>query len=776
MVRYQKKYHRDNLLNFLITIILVPLFLLKWIGDLIIFIVNFYKIILPLIKRIASIKWSFLRKIKTKKTRGRSTKTIYRKYPEFIEKIKRFAYRTKFKMFVLKQKIFSFPKRIYYYLYLNLVFIKIKYFLMGALIVTSIFIFYQFNSFIERLPNPNNLTQKDPPTTSKIYDRNGNLLYEIYAEQNRTPVKLSEIPEYAKDATIAIEDAEFYLHKGYSLKGIMRALIHNFTQDTLEGGSTITQQLIRSAMLSSEKTIKRKIEEIILAFWAEKIYSKDQILEMYFNQVPYGGTAWGIEAASQTYFGKSVKDVTLAEAALLAGLPAAPTRYSPYSTNPTLAKTRQEEVLNRMAYLGFITKDQAEKAKNETLLFKEPRIAIKAPHFVMYVKNLLEQFYGPKIVAMGGLRVITTLDSSIQEIAQNAVSSEVIKLRNLSVGNGAALVTNPTNGEILAMVGSADYFDNVHYGNVNVTLSLRQPGSSIKVVNYAAALKNGFTAASLINDTPVVYKAVGQPSYMPVNYDGKYHGTVTLRTALACSYNIPAVKVLDRIGVKTMIEQGRLMGITTWNDEGRFGLSLTLGGGEVTMMDMAKVYGSLANGGIRHELTPFLKITNYKGENLSLPTPNQTVQATTPEIAFIISNILADNTARTPAFGPNSSLVIPGKTVSVKTGTSDNKRDNWTIGYTPDYVVTVWVGNNDNTPMDPRLTSGITGAAPIWHEIFAKILADKPDKPFHPPKNIVMMPCYSRLEYFIRGTEPKGGCPTIKPSPVSSSPTTFLSP
>ncbi len=763
-------------LNFIITVILAPLFLLKWTGDFFIFIINSYKLIPRFFKKIKNLKPTFSRKTIAKKPRGRppKEKIIYRKYPEFIERIKRFFYRIKFKLFILKQKILSTPKRIYYYLYLNLVFIKIKYFLLGALIATFIFSFHQINNFIERLPNPNNLTQKDPPTTSKIYDRNGNLLYEIYAEQNRTPIKLTEIPKYVKDATIAIEDSEFYLHKGYSPRGIIRALIHNFTkEDTLEGGSTITQQLIRSAMLNPEKTIKRKLEEIFLAAWAEKIYSKDQILEMYFNQVPYGGTAWGIEAASQTYFGKSVKDLTLAEAALLAGLPAAPTYYSPHGINPTLAKKRQEDVLNRMESLGFITKDEATQAKNETLNFKEPRIAIKAPHFVMYVKNLLEQYYGPKIVATGGLRVITTLDPTIQEIAQNAVSSEVAKLRSLSVGNGAALVTNPKTGEILAMVGSVDYFDTAHQGNVNVTLSLRQPGSSIKVVNYAAALKNGFTAASFINDAPVVYKVAGQPPYIPVNYDGKYHGIVTLRSALANSYNIPAVKVLERIGVKTMIEQGRLMGITSWQDEKRYGLSLTLGGGEVTMMEMAKVYGTLANNGISREITPFIKITNQRGENLTPPIAQRSIQATSAEIAFIISNILSDNIARTPAFGPNSALVIPGKTVAVKTGTSDNKRDNWTIGYTPDFLVATWVGNNDNTPMDPRLTSGITGAAPIWHEIFTKILADKPDKPFFPPENIVMMPCYGRLEYFIRGTEPTGGCPTIKPLPsVSITPIT----
>ena len=316
------------------------------------------------------------------------------------------------------------------------------------------------------------------------------------------------------------------------------------------------------------------------------------------------------------------------------------------------------------------------------------------------------------------------------------------------------------------MVGSADYFDKERQGNVNVTLSLRQPGSSIKVVNYVAALAHGFTAASILDDLPISYRAAGQTSYTPVNYDGRFHGRVSLRVALASSYNVPAVKVLSKIGLETMIEQGRLMGITTWEDTWRFGLSLTLGGGEVTMLDMAKVYGTLAVSGIRRDLTPIISVTNFNGEQLPPATVKSEVQAASSGIAFILSSILSDNIARTPAFGPNSALVIPGKTVAVKTGTSDNKRDNWTIGYTPDYVVTVWVGNNNNTPMNPQLTSGITGAAPIWHEIMANLLKDKEDKPFLPPEDVISLPCYGRIEYFIRGTEPTNGCPRFTPSPV----------
>lgn len=791
-------------MSLIMNIFMVVILVLKFLGDMIISIIKFpFVSVFSLFKTVSVRKKDNLHHFKTrsiKKTKKRNVSVIsllieairvflgkeiklkrkprlknqmviYRKHPDFILTAIKKANRIKFNLYITKQKIFSIPKRIYFFLYLNLIFLKIKYFLIGALIIGSIFVLNSSAEFIRSLPNPKSLTELDTPTTSKIFDRNGTLLYEIYQERNRTPVTLSEVPKNIIDATIAIEDDSFYFHKGYSLRGIFRAIYHNLTQDTLEGGSTITQQLIRSAMLTPEKTITRKMEEIFLAVWAEAIYTKDEILEMYFNQVPYGGTAWGIEAAAQTYFGKSVKDLDLGESAFLAGLPAAPTRYSPYGSHPEFAKQRQEEVIKRMLDLGYISKSDAEKAISTPLNLKPPRISIAAPHFVMYVKSLLEQNFGSRVVDTGGLRVTTTLDLNIQQIAQKAVTDQVLSLRNLQVGNGAAMVVNPGSGEILAMVGSTDYFDNDHQGNVNVALSARQPGSSIKVVNYAAALTNGFTAATILNDTPVVFRSPSGYSYQPVNYDGRYHGTVTLRTALGSSYNIPAVKVLDRIGVKTMIDMGKAMGITTWNDESRYGLSLTLGGGEVTMLDMEKVYSTLANGGTRYELTPFLKITNYRGENLSIPTSSVSVKPISPEIAYILSSILADNGARTPAFGPNSALVIPGKTVSVKTGTSDSKRDNWTIGYTPDYVTAVWVGNNDNSPMNPQLTSGITGAAPIWNEIMSEILAGKPDKVIPIPEGIIIVPCNGRLEYFIRGTEPKGGCQSFRTATSLFSPT-----
>ncbi len=649
---------------------------------------------------------------------------------------------------------FHFPK-----IYFSYPSLKLRWFILGVLFsIFFIFLPYQIWFWLSELPSPSLLTTREVPVTSKIFDRNGFLLYEIYTDQNRSPVTLPEIPQTLKEATIAIEDKDFYKHPGFSLRGILRATRETFFNHQTQGGSTITQQLIRSALLTPEPTISRKLKEIILSFWAERLYSKDQILEMYFNQVPYGGTAWGVEAAAQTYFGKSVKQLNLSESAFLAALPASPSVYSPFGTHPEQGLIRQEEVLRKMAEQGYVTPEQQAEALNKELEFQPAKTEIKAPHFVMYVKDLLEKKYGAKRVATGGLQIITTLDFPLQEMAQEVVTNEVNNLASLRVGNGAVLITNPKNGEILAMVGSKNYFDIENEGNVNIVLSDQQPGSSIKVVNYALALDNGFTAASILDDSPVSYQVAGQPVYTPINYDGKFHGKVTLRTALASSYNIPAVKVLAKLGVKNMIEKGKLMGITSWKDDSRYGLSLTLGGGEVTMLDMARVYGTLADNGQRHELNSVLKISDYKGQILEEAGIRQGFPAVSQGAAFILANILADNNARTPAFGNNSLLTIPGKTVSVKTGTSNDLRDNWAIGFTPSYVVTAWVGNNDNSPMG-RIASGITGATPIWNKVMSSLLKTKPDEPILPPIDVVKGDACGKTEYFIRGTEKSAVCP-----------------
>ncbi|OGG03913.1 hypothetical protein A2W14_05590 [Candidatus Gottesmanbacteria bacterium RBG_16_37_8] len=748
-------------LDGLVNLIIIPLYILKLIGELLITTAVYifsaiwktYKLFLFLLKEILLLPrrifiWPFNILSRLESTLGRKS------LPE--AKVKELLQNKKKKNRALRKR-------------LRFAFIKARYFLLGILFLGVIVIYYQINSFVASLPNPQQIKLAGFPATTKIFDRNEILLYEIYEGYDRTPITLSEIPKQVIEATIAIEDQEFYLHNGVSLRGIGRAIIHNLTSDSLEGGSTITQQLIRSTYLNPEKTILRKLKEIILSIRAEQIYSKNQILEMYFNQVPYGGTAWGIEAASKTYFNKKTSELNLAEASFLAGLPANPSKYQPFGNKDNNYKKRQEEVLKRMLNEGFISNYEYTQAISYPFNFIKPRMPIAAPHFVMYIREILNKYYGPRLTETGGLRVYTTLDLNLQEQVQKIVSSEIENLKDLAVSNGATLITQPNNGEILAMVGSADYFNKDNDGNVNVVLSLRQPGSSIKVVNYAAALQKGYTPASIINDSPVSFMIAGQPAYRPVNYDGKFHGRVTLRTALASSYNVPAVKVLNSIGVKKMIETGKKMGIDSWSDEQRFGLSLTLGGGEVTMIDMAEVYGTLANGGIRQNLTPFIKITDLNGKNIPLPNTEKPTRTIPETVAYILSSILSDNEARTPAFGRNSLLNIPGKTIAVKTGTSDNKRDNWTIGYTPDLVVTVWVGNNDNSPMNPRLTSGVTGAAPMWREIMELLSKDKAFTPFIKPPGLITIKCNQRDEYFIEGTITENPCQKLPTEAVKIS-------
>lgn len=644
--------------------------------------------------------------------------------------------------------------------------LKFKYLIFGF-VICFVFVLLPVSIyfFLNSLPNPKNLSEREIPQTTKIYDRNGKLLYQIYANENRTLVPLSSIPKDLINATIAIEDKDFYKNPGFDINAILRAAIANASGKPIQGGSTITQQLIKSTLLTPEVSIQRKIKEIILAFWAEKIYTKNQILEMYFNQVPYGGTAWGVESAAQTYFGKSIKNLNLSESAFLAGMPQAPSSYSPYGQNPTLWKKRYKDVLSKMVNLKYITRKEADQALARQLTFESPQIPIYAPHFVMYVKDLLIKKYGLTLVEKGGLNVTTSLDLKTQNLAQDIVKSEVDNDAYLNLTNGAALVTNPTNGDILAMVGSRDYND-PNGGNVNLTTALRQPGSSIKLVTYTTALSEGFTAATILDDTPVTYTSPGSPSYSPVNYDGGFHGKVPLRIALGNSFNIPAVKTLNRIGIPTMVSTAKKMGITTWGNPENYGLSLTLGAAEVKMIDMATVYGTIANLGQKSELDPLLKITDHSG-NLLYKKDNKSEAVIDPGIAFIISDILADNNARSMEFGQNSPLKIDGHIISVKTGTTDNKRDNWTIGFTPSYLVAVWVGNNDNSPMSQNLASGITGAAPIWSRLMSNLLGKVNAVPQKMPENVIAKACGGRMEYFVKGTETSVNCAFIaSPSAV----------
>lgn len=647
----------------------------------------------------------------------------------------------------------------------SLFFLKLKYIALGGIIALLFFFLpATFFLFISDLPKLSNLSFDYIPKTTKILDRNGKLLFEIYSDENRTIIPLAKIPKNLADATIAIEDKDFYKHSGFDLRAIARAIYVDIRKGQLQGGSTITQQLVKSALLTPEPTLIRKVRELVLAFWAERKYTKNQILEFYFNFVPYGGTAWGVEAASNVYFGKDVGSLTLSESAYIAGLPQAPSEYGPYVGDGKNGKNRQREVLNAMVSEKYITEQQAEKAFQEKLVFVSSNVPIRAPHFVMYVKELLVKKYGLLEVERGGLRVTTTLDIKKQEIAQNIVANEVFKDQNLGIGNGAALITNPKNGDILAMVGSKDYFDTGSDGNVNLTTSLRQPGSAIKIITYALALSKGYTEATILDDLPITIYSPGGPSYTPVNYDGAFHGRVPLRIAFANSFNVPAVRVAQKIGVGEIVDFAKKMGITSWKDASNYGLSITLGAAEVSMTDLSSAYGVIANGGQRVDLNPILEVKDSEGKVLEkkevLP-----VEVIDPGIAFIISDILSDSKARSIEFGTNTPLIIPNQRVSVKTGTTDNKRDNWTIGFTPDYLVATWVGNNDNTPMDQSLASGITGAAPMWNQIMTKMLEGRPSYQPVVPDDVIQKPCFGYNAYFIKGTENTALCRIITPSP-----------
>jgi penicillin-binding protein 1C len=652
--------------------------------------------------------------------------------------------------------------------------------------------------FFWDLPNPRDLTSHPAPVSTKLLDRQGRLIYEIFADERRTPISISSLPKYVWQATLAAEDKDFYKHGGFSFRGIFRAFFNTFFRRHLQGGSTITQQLVKKALLNDDRTVRRKVREFVLSVAVEALYTKDQILEMYLNEVPYGGTAYGLESAAQTYFGKPAKDLTLAEAALLAGLPQAPSYYSPLGSHPELARDRQKYVLDQMLEDKFISKEESSSASAENLQYAPPP-SMKAPHFSLWVKDLLINKYNLQTVEQEGLTVTTTLDLDLQNFAQNTVASETAKLKKENVGNGAVLITKPQTGEILAMVGSRDYFDMTNDGNVNVVLRPRQPGSSIKPINYAIAIEHRLiTPSTVLADKPTCFTQPKQKDYCPDNYDNQFHGPTQVRFALGNSFNIPAVKTLVINGLTNFIATSSAFGITTWQDPTKYGPSLTLGGGEVKMLDLATAYGVLANTGQKVDLNPILKVEDRLGKTLesvdakeipsektkdTLPysyfinhnsyftvTSPPNVRVISAETAYLISHILYDNGARSATFGTSSYLNVSGHPeVSVKTGTTNDKRDNWTIGYNPDLLTAVWVGNNDNSAMS-RIASGVTGASPIWNKIMNYALKSLPQRwPIQPPgiqgalvcslsglkaPDSPPADCSPRYEYFLQGTIP----------------------
>jgi len=662
----------------------------------------------------------------------------------------------------------------------------------------SIFFIAIFLYLFWGLPNPTRLTSNPAPASTKLLDRHGKLVYEIFVDERRTPIKLESLPEYVWQATLAAEDKEFFKHSGFSIRGIGRAFINTFLKRNVQGGSTITQQLVKKALLSDERTLRRKIREFTLSVAVEMLYKKEQILEMYLNQVPYGGTAYGLESASLTHFNKPASQLTLAEASLLAALPQAPSFYSPFGAHPERAIARQKYVLEQMRDSGFINQDQYASASAQVLEYHRPE-SFNAPHFSLWVKDLLVDKYGLEKVERGGLLVTTTLDLELQEFAQNAVASEVAKLTRERVGNGAVLITAPRIGQILSMVGSKDYFNMADEGNVNVVLAQRQPGSSIKPINYALAIdRKLITPATVLADKPTCFSQPPQANYCPDNYDNSFHGPTQVRFALGNSYNIPAVKALVLNGLTDFLASASAFGLNTFKDPNRYGPSITLGGGEVTMLDMASAYSVFANAGRRVDLNPILRVEDFQGKVIEsaklkevspedakkhlryetatinsktyLVEPGSDTRVISPGAAFLTSHILYDNGARSATFGSSSFLNIKGHPeVSVKTGTTNDLRDNWTIGYNPDVLVAVWVGNNDNSPMG-RVASGVTGASPIWNKVMTQALKGLPQKWPSQPVDVVGATicgtsglrapenpdplCQPRFEYFIQGTQP----------------------
>jgi penicillin-binding protein 1A len=648
----------------------------------------------------------------------------------------------------MKRKIFLFLKIAFFF------------FLISFFLLSFLFLYY-----LKDLPRPEIFEEKELPQSTKIYDRTGKvLLYEIYGEEKRTYVSLSQIPKYLKDAVICAEDSNFYRHFGVDFKAIVRAILSDLKiLKPVYGASTIPQQLIRSSFLSLEKTPQRKIREIILAIELDRKYPKDKILEWYLNQIPFGQNAYGVEAASQTYFGKHVWEINLNEAVTLAALIQRPYALSPYeqeSKKRLLA--RRDYLLDKMLKEGYLTKEEVEMTKKEEIVFKEKKVEILAPYFTLWVKNILENQYGKDFLARAGWKVYTSLDYEIQKIAEEEVREGIERNKKKKAYNTALVAISPKTGEVLAMtVGTGNYYEepfpkdcipgknclfdpkfNIAVGTVNAPG--RQPGSAFKPFIYATFFKKGYDDKFLVLDSPTNFGVWGQREYIPQNFDGKFRGWLTVRSSLAQSLNIPSIKLLYAIGLdykisnleisdfrglekiilnglKESIKTAKDMGITTLNkDISNYGPSIVVGGAEVTPLDMAYAYSVFANEGIKVPLSPIIKIEDSKGK-IIFERKNSQVRVLEREVARLITDILSDNEARAPMFGWRSHLYFENYKVAVKTGTTDNFKDCWTVGYTPEISVSVWVGNNDNTPMSTRQPAA-TVAGPIFHSFLEKVL------------------------------------------------------
>jgi penicillin-binding protein 1C len=595
-----------------------------------------------------------------------------------------------------------------------------------------------------KIPDFKAFEERQVARSTKIYDRTGEvLLYSIHNETKRTVVPWEEIGVNIKNATVAVEDSEFYNHKGVRLKSTARALVYNLLRGNLQsqGGSTITQQVVKNTLLTGRKTVTRKLKEWILSIKIEQSLGKEEILAAYLNETPYGGNLYGVYEASQTFFGKHPRELNLTEAAYLAAIPKAPTFYSPYGNNKEKLVERKNFILKRMKELGFVSTEEYEAALAEEVAFKPPeQYGIKAPHFVLYIKEYLEKRYG-KDVDRQGLKVITTLDYELQKQAEEIVLRHAKENeKNWNASNASMVAIDPRTGQVLVMVGSRDYFDKEIDGNFNIATAKRQPGSAFKPFVYARAFEKGFTPDSVLFDVPTEFQTTCDPygkalpgknqkdCYMPGNFDDKHKGPVTLRSALGESRNIPSVKLLYLVGLSDAIKTARNLGLTTLGDPGRYGLTLVLGGGEVSLLEMTSAYSAFASGGVRHPHKSILKIEDGTGQVL-LEYENESYEVLSRNGVAMLNNVLTDNEARTPLFGPRSFLYFGGREVAGKTGTTEDNRDAWLIGYTPGIALGVWNGNNDNSSMK----KGSSIAGPMWHEFMNILLNKFPDDGFETP-------------------------------------------
>ena len=621
----------------------------------------------------------------------------------------------------------------------ELLLILLSFFVVG----TSLLVVFLANI---QLPDFNNFENRNVANSTKIYDRTGKIvLYNIHDNVRRTQVSIEEVSPYIKQATISIEDAHFYEHFGFRPTSFLRAALANVTSGGYsQGGSTIDQQVIKNALLTREKTLSRKIKEVLLSIKLDRELPKDTILQIYLNESPYGGTLYGVEEASLTYFNKKANEVTLTEAAYLAALPQAPTYYSPYGKHRDSLEKRKNLVLQRMYELGYITLEQKNISQKEEVLFeKDVSNSGKALHFVMYIREYLEEKYGVDMVQNGGLKVITTLDYTLQKQFEDIVKEgALLNEKKYKAKNSALVAIDPKNGQILSMVGSRDFFDTEIPGQYNITTALRQPGSSFKPIVYASAFSLGYTPETVLFDVKTQFStlcdAYGKPfkgtnssvCYMPENYDGLFRGPVSLREALAQSLNIPAVKLLYLSGIPSAITLAQNMGLSTINDPDRYGLSLVLGGGEITLLELTNAYGVFANNGIYHKQQGVLEIRDRDDSILEKFNPFER-EVLSVEVTSLISSVLSDNVARTPSYGANSALYVSGRPVAVKTGTTNDYKDVWVVGYTPSIVIGMWAGNNDNTPIDKR-TAGFV-LAPVWRKALNVATLNTPVEYFPDP-------------------------------------------